>query len=940
MQEIQYIGEHLLPGRLGHFAVILAFIAAMVSAIGYYYATQKHNLPERDGWLKLGRAGFSVHALAVLWVIGSIFYIMLNQYYEYEYAWAHVSDQLPMRYIFSAFWEGQEGSFLLWMFWHLVLGMVLMFKAGRWEAPVLAVLALVEVWLISMLLGFHFGEGFKLGSSPFLLLRDTMAAPIFSNAEYVELIEGTGLNALLQNYWMTIHPPTLFLGFASTTVPFCYAIAGLWTGDHKGWMAPALKWALFSAGILGIGIMMGGAWAYEALSFGGYWAWDPVENMSLVPWIILIAGIHGNLIARSTGYSIRATYLFYMLTFLLVLYSTFLTRSGILGDTSVHAFTQMGLEWQLVCFILFFAALGFVPLLRLYKKIPAPKQEESISSREFWMFIGMLVLFFSALLISFTTSIPVYNKIFDLVGWLTNNNLEGLHRTAPVDPEAHYNRYQLWIAVFIAILSAIAQYLRYRESRWQSYRNRFIKHVAISSFFTAILGILLLQWINAIAWQYILLVFAAAFAVVANLEYLLITLRGNLKLGASALAHFGFGVMLIGIMASGLNKRIISSNPFAQAGLIDDMDPRRNITLIKDRPMFMNGYWVHYKQDTFDRLTREFEIAFARVNEQLDTVEQFTVRPSTLYNLAMTKVESSNPSTKHYLHRDIFSFVSGLPAEQMDIEAGQAVEDSLKYLQYQVSIGDTIETEKSIVLVEGITMSPVHPDLRIQPGDVALGLHVRARLKSSNEWHESTPALNLRQALAYRYPVQINDLNMRIRLPDEAIYSILSPEQELNFESYKMSEGGSVEISGTHFRLLGLDRNASHPDYVAEEGDIALNALLEITRDDQSRQVRPFFLIRGNRTPYFRTFVPDFGIHVNFSSIDPQTEEFEFRIAFQEKKSEKIPLEIAENAPRDDLIVLEVIEFPGINLVWSGSILMFLGLFVGMYRKLKSRSVA
>lgn len=97
---------------------------------------------------------------------------------------------------------------------------------------------------------------------------------------------------------------------------------------------------------------MGGAWAYEALSFGGYWAWDPVENMSLVPWIVLVAGIHTNLVAKSTGFSVGATMSLYFLSFILVVYSSFLTRSGILGDSSAHAFTQMGLEWQLVIFVL------------------------------------------------------------------------------------------------------------------------------------------------------------------------------------------------------------------------------------------------------------------------------------------------------------------------------------------------------------------------------------------------------------------------------------------------------------------------------------------------------------------------------------------------------------------------------------------------------------
>jgi cytochrome c-type biogenesis protein CcmF len=126
-----------------------------------------------------------------------------------------------------------------------------------------------------------------------------MRAPIFSQADYLsipQMQDGQGLNALLQNYWMVIHPPVLFLGFSSTVVPFAYAIAGLWKRDFGGWTRVALPWTLFSACVLGTGVMMGAAWAYEALSFGGYWGWDPVENASMVPWLVMIAGLHTQVI--------------------------------------------------------------------------------------------------------------------------------------------------------------------------------------------------------------------------------------------------------------------------------------------------------------------------------------------------------------------------------------------------------------------------------------------------------------------------------------------------------------------------------------------------------------------------------------------------------------------------------------------------------------------
>lgn len=160
-------------------------------------------------------------------------------------------------------------------------------------------------------------------------------------------------------------------------------LAGLITENIKEWLTAVQPWALLAGSVLGTGILMGSAWAYEALSFNGYWAWDPVENMSLVPWIVLVAGIHTNMISKATGRSIISTYWFYGSSFILILFSTFLTRSGVLGDTSAHAFTEMGLEWQLIIFLMTYL-IGFTVLFfKRSKGIPKVKTEEDVSSREF-----------------------------------------------------------------------------------------------------------------------------------------------------------------------------------------------------------------------------------------------------------------------------------------------------------------------------------------------------------------------------------------------------------------------------------------------------------------------------------------------------------------------------------------------------------------------------
>src|SRR5690606_17520111 len=310
-------------------------------------------------------------------------------------------------------WEGQEGSFLLWALWHGILGIVVRLTAKDREAPVMTVINAAQFFLILMMLGIYV-FGVRIGSNPFTLTRNELEGAIFSQANYLSFIkDGIGLNVLLRNYWMVIHPPVLFLGFASTLIPIGFAFSSFIKKDWGGWIKPVLPWALFSGFSLGVGIMMGGKWAYESLSFGGYWAWDPVENASLVPWLIMVSALHCMAIYNATGSALRASFLFTILSYFFVLYSTFLTRTGILGDTSVHSFTEAGTATNIIIglYVLGITLPMFFMFFKNYRKIPSIQKEENISSREFWMVIGSLILFLSALFIIAVTSMPVYNKI-------------------------------------------------------------------------------------------------------------------------------------------------------------------------------------------------------------------------------------------------------------------------------------------------------------------------------------------------------------------------------------------------------------------------------------------------------------------------------------------------------------------------------------------------
>ncbi len=927
---MEYIGEHLLPGQIGRFLLLLGFVASIVAMVSYFFATQRRGSTEFAGLRRIGRISYWLHGLCFLGVIGILFYIMINQYYEYQYVQRHVNADLPMKYIFSAFWEGQEGSFLLWMFWHIVLGFILIKTAKEWESPVMSVLSLVQFFIGTMIVGLYIYIGeteYKLGSNPLLLLRDTLEAPIFNNKDYVSLLQGTGMNPLLQNYWMTIHPPTLFLGFASTIVPFAYAIAGLWTKQHKAWLKPVFSWALFSGMILGTGILMGGAWAYEALSFGGYWAWDPVENSSLVPWLIMVAGIHTNLVSRNTGYSIKSTYLFYILSFLLIVYSTFLTRSGILGDTSVHAFTEMGLETQLIAFMATLLLLGFGLYAFNQKSIPVPQKEEAAASKEFWIFIGTLILLFSSLLITVSTSLPVYNKI---MGYFDPAHLPLVIE----DQEAHHNKYQLWIGILIGFFSGIAQYLRFKEINFSNYQKKFLTHSGIALGLSLLLTFLTTLWLEVKAWQYLLLLFTGFFAVVSNLDYLVTFIKGNLKVAGSAISHIGFGLMMVGVIASGTNKFHISKNEFAMRGMLDDERIAKNLVLFKGEPMFMSGYMVNYERDTMIGNIREYIINCQKLDEDgKPTEEKFNLRPNILYD-TKNEYAAANPFTKRYFSEDVFSSVASVPPHHQGPTALKEFEDSLDFQSHFALIGDTILTKKHVIKILGIDQQPQHPEYKPKPGDIAVGVKVAVQNEKLDTTYITEPVMLLRGELIYSFPGQVDDLSVKVRLTQQVFESVYTPDTDLTYQTVKVKEGDQFKFKNYDLKLVGFNRESKHPAYIHEDGDIAVGAIISATNQQGiSKRAEPLYFIRNNRPLNLKDEIQDWQLHIRFTEIDPNTGVMTLQVAQGVALEKPITLEIAENSYRMDYIVLETIVFPGINLFWLGSTMMMFGLGMGWWRR-------
>jgi len=926
-----YNGENLLPGQFGHVFILLSFVAGLFACFTFSKAA---NTGEAS-WNKLGRFGFWVQSLSVFAIIGVIFYAMISNMYEYSYVYEHVSDELPMRYIFSAFWEGQEGSFLLWMFWHAILGMFILRNRYSLESHVMAALLMVQTFLSSMLLGVYIGSGegaIKIGSNPLLLLRQTMDAPIFSNPDYVSMIEGTGLNPLLQNYWMTIHPPTLFLGFASVTIPFAFAIAGLWSGRHKEWLGPALKWALFCGCILGTGILMGGAWAYEALTFGGYWAWDPVENMSLVPWLIMVAGIHANLISKSTGYSIKTSYLLYMFSFVLILYSTFLTRSGVLGETSVHAFTNMGLEWQLVALVGSFFVMSLAFFFYRFKQIPSPKKEETIYSREFWMYIGAIVLLFSGVIISASTSLPVYNKI------QTFFDPEYIGKVID-EPIPHYNKYQIWIACFVTILSSAALWMRYKGFGWENIKKKFITHNFAMLLLAGVITYLMTLLVEFFEPRYVILNVLCVFAILVNTYLLLPTKWKSLKSLAAATSHLGFALMIVGSIVSSLNETTISSNPFALKGLVEDESLAKIVQLIKGEPFYANNYWMTYESDTIIGKTRFFEVDMRKVDDDGNTLDQFKVTPNVIFTNDMKKVAAPNPDTKHYLFKDIFTQIPALPAAQQDIELAQQEEDSLNYELYNLMVGDTFFLSNSYGIVESLSAAPDNENFLKEENELGVQVNLKFNDMKLDTSYYVNPALGLDKNLIFTYPERINSLNVKAKISDEFFSSYFTEESKLDYTNIDIGQNESFNYKDWTVQLLGMNTAPQHANYIAEENDIAVaaNLIVKNNTTGETYELNPVYIIRGNKPMIVKDYHAIDGLHIKFLSIEPSIPKFYFAVASDKRDFVSIPVYIAEKAPRSDWIAFQAVIFPGINLFWLGSILMMSGFAFSFISRLKSK---
>lgn len=316
-----------------------------------------------------------------LWIL-----IFANDF-SVEYVASYSSTNLPTMFKISAFWAGQQGSFLFWLLIHSIAGTILTIRQTQTKA------LKIYFFLQSVL--------------TFLVLAKS---PFIENP--VEVTEGVGLNPLLQDFWMAIHPPVIFIGYALLTIPISLSLGSLLENPKsKIWLESARKWTLIAWSFLGSGIFIGGYWAYKVLGWGGYWGWDPVENSSLVPWLLTAVLLHLINLANKKSAVLPVTHIAAVFAYSLVIYGTFLTRSGILGDFSVHSFagSNIGLTIAIANAIILLG--GLLIIFFKAKDFPQGKMYENFSEEAFAILLGSLLIIFIAAIVWIGMSMPLLSQL-------------------------------------------------------------------------------------------------------------------------------------------------------------------------------------------------------------------------------------------------------------------------------------------------------------------------------------------------------------------------------------------------------------------------------------------------------------------------------------------------------------------------------------------------
>ncbi len=522
----------LFVGGLGSYLVLGATALYVLSVIAWLF------FPTRGK--RVGSWALTLGSVSLLGSFIALAVLFIANRFEYQYVAGHGDSKNAIPYRIAGIWSGQQGSFLLWgvcsaIFVLLVARHTDIYR--RW----FSVACGVFLGCIAAILAFE---------SPFLL--NTIQGQPFVP------LDGVGMAPSLQNYWVTIHPPTIFMGFGSLTVLFALSFAALITRDFEKWVPIMRPWAIVSMSLVGVGLCMGGFWAYETLGWGGFWMWDPVENTSFVPWCFTVALTHGLLVQATRKKWQISNMLLAGLAFLTFMYGTFLTRSGFLADASVHSFAEMDRSALKLLIGLVGSAFGFFGIawgVRVYQERRAAKADEGPGAlkRDNLMKLGIISISVLGLATAVGMSVPFFMA------------LSG--KPPKVVEEGLYHQVIPWFYVPIMLLLAVAPTTAWKAASVKEFAGKVYSILCAAIGLTGLTVFIVAATsanreitlnpilsffghkMNGLPWL-LFLIGLSYFAIVGNVWRMGLLWRGSKIAMMPYLTHIGVSLLMTGLIVS------------------------------------------------------------------------------------------------------------------------------------------------------------------------------------------------------------------------------------------------------------------------------------------------------------------------------------------------------------------------------------------------------
>ncbi|MCU0452928.1 MAG: cytochrome c biogenesis protein CcsA [Bacteroidetes bacterium] len=643
----------------------VAFVASLIGAILYQRAaTGKARLVREARW-SLMTSVVAILAAAVL-----LFFYIMQHRFDVNYVYGYSSRDLPTYLLVTTFWAGQEGSFLLWATFGALFGLLLRSyaRSRRIEYEVMAVYGFLQTVML------------------LLVVIKTPFTPVweaFPNDLQVGQVppDGRGLNPLLQNMWMAIHPPILFIGFAALAVPFALAVTALWRRTYHEWASVALPWVLFSVVALGSGLMLGGYWAYGVLGWGGWWGWDPVENASLIPWLVAVGLLHTLLVQKKNGGFARTNFLLAVLAYVLVVHSTFLTRSGILGDASVHSFTDPGtfIYTLLLLWVLSLAFIGLGLLARRWKDLTPTSVVTGIWRKDSMLGWTSVVIGLLAFIVFIGTNWPIVSN-------------------ASVEP-SFYNKTGVPIGILLAVLLGVSLALQWEEVPFAVAFKRMLVSLAGAAAVTAVIFFMGVTDVLPLLFS-----LTSLFALFMSIRAAFVMYRVEALATGGPLAHTGLAIVFLGVIGSGFYSE------------------QKTVSLPQGQTVEVMGYQLTYAGNAPTPDGKFIFTVNAKHGESAFSAMPVMFRSD--YNNSVMR----NPDYVSFLTRDFY-------VEPVSLEPGQRGGQGQ---MVQVPKGGTVEIAGYVVTFERFEMQP-HAAGMAQQAESGMRIGAVLKVKKDRQIRTVTP---------------------------------------------------------------------------------------------------------------------------------------------------------------------------------------------------------